>query len=199
MQFSLKAVFFAVTFASVAAWLGASWGALGLSLSFALLGLVVAAHGAAKKRLMQTLIGLGFVATTAGVLYVDMSGGVIWDGQFTLVFDVTVLDADTSAPVPDAELAIGSRGLDFATHRVDRRGKAQFSHTFPCGGHDSALGITRSSWKTIPLKRYWLKVRTKDGTEQIGTLADAVGLNHLPRGDSALPPIVLWIQQQLGG
>lgn len=196
MQFSLISVFVAVAFISVTAWLGASWGVLGMWLSFALLGLMVATHGAAKKRLAQIVVGLGFVATTAGVLYVDMSGGEIWDGQFTLDFDVTVLDADTNATVPDAEVAIGPRAFDYVTHRVDRQGRVQFSHAFTCGGHDSALGITRSSWKTIPLKRYWLKVRTKDGTEQECTLADAVGINHLPRGDSELPPIVVRLSKK---
>ncbi|MCO6045623.1 hypothetical protein NG895_17130 [Aeoliella sp. ICT_H6.2] len=195
MRYSLSFMFLVATLLCLSVGVWAWLGALGLLLWCGIFGLVFATFGFAYKNRLPTVLGLGIVAAIAAILFIDMSGGVIWDGHFTLAFDVTVLDADTSAPVQDAELTVGRRNWDMDTYTVDSNGKALFSHSFPCGGHDSALGITKSSWRNIPLDWYFIKITTSDGTEQTYSLAKAVGRDALPMGDAALPPIVLRLQQ----
>lgn len=195
MRFSLSFAFLVVTFVCLTAGLFSWLGLLGLLLACGLFGFTIAAYGLAKKKAPRTLMGFAVVAAVALILLIDMLGERIWDGAFTLGFDVTIVDANKGAPVQDVELTVGGGHWDFGTYPVDSQGKARFSHTFPCGGHDSALGITRSSWNEIPLDRYYVKIAASDGTEQKYSLSSAVGQDEWPMGDSALPPIVLRLER----
>src|SRR5690606_36366554 len=76
-------------------------------------------------------------------------------------------------------------------HAVDEQGRATFSETFLCGGTDSLLRITASSWKTIPLDSYTLTVTDQSGRAERFSLAEAVGRSEWPLSDPSLPPIRL--------
>lgn len=195
MRYSLKRLFAAATGICFALSMWAWLDILGLLVACGMIGCILGAHGLIEKQTRQSLLGFGIAAVVTAVFCHDMSGERIWDGQFTSAFDVTVVDADTNAPIPDAKLVVGMRAWEMETYPITPQGKSKFSHTFPCGGHDSILGITRSSWNEIPLGWYQLTVRTSDGAEQRFPLDELMGRTQWPMGDSSLPPITIRVDK----
>jgi hypothetical protein len=194
MRYSLSQLLF-VTFCIAAALaLVMQLGALGVLLVTGAAGVGIGLYGLIGVRVPYLIAGAAIILVVVGVLYVDVSGQRMWDGEFTLTFDINIVDHSSRDPIPNAQVSVGTRALAAGTYSVDQQGNVHFSQAFPCGGTDSAMGITRSSWTAIPLSRYCLTVRTDDGREHQYPLDQVVGQSKWPIDDPALPAITLEIK-----
>ena len=166
---------------------------IGLLLSIAAAGIASCAFGVRYQRRGLTVLGCAAAAIIGVIFFIDMSGVEMWDGSFTLFFDVTVIDETSGNPVSQANVDVRyARYMPVQkTNKTDEDGNARFSRRFPCGGTDSRLRITRSSWEYIPLGHYWVNV-TADGHDEVEiSLAEAVGTTRWNFGQPRISPFVI--------